>query len=228
MNYKCTHCRTNDANHIINYETKKFDTSLKICRNCFETKEHWDYPYKYTEIFQSKRLKFIDTHPDYPVAFLKTDINFNNLISKANSWIQQENKCGVILHGETGTGKSRAAWLIYNRLWLKYAPNSTMFLQMRKFEGLIEKGFDDRNHSDILDILINAPVLVFDDLGKEKLTSRLESDLFAVIDERSSNLRTTIITTNYTGDRLVDRFNNKETGVAFVRRLRDYFSAISA
>jgi DNA replication protein DnaC len=56
----------------------------------------------------------------------------------------------------------------------------------------------------------------------------MESDLFAVIDERTSNLKTTIITTNYTGDKLLDRFQNKETGVALVRRLRDYFSAISA
>jgi DNA replication protein DnaC len=99
---------------------------------------------------------------------------------------------------------------------------------MRKFEGLIEKGFDDRDHGKVLDILISCPVLVLDDLGKERLTQRLESDLFAVLDERTSNLRTTIITTNYTGDKLVDRFQNKETGVALVRRLRDYFVAISA
>ena len=102
-----------------------------------------------------------------------------------------------------------------------------MFLQMRKFEGIIEKGFDDRSHSKALDILVSTPVLVLDDLGKERLTARLEADLFAVIDDRTSNLRTTIITTNYTGDRLVERFQNKETGVALVRRLRDYFNAIS-
>lgn len=228
MNYKCVHCRTNDAQPIISIETKKFDTSLRICRSCFETKEYWDYPFKYSEVFIKRGVEFVDVHPDYPRAFLNTDVNYNQMICKANNWVQPEGKCGLILHGETGTGKSRAAWLIYNRMWLKHNPTSTMFLQMRKFEGLIEKGFDDRKHAGIIDILISSPVVVFDDLGKEKLTPRLESDLFAVLDERTSNLRTTIITTNYTGDRLVDRFNNKETGVALVRRLRDYFSAISA
>lgn len=175
-----------------------------------------------------KSLQFCDKHPEYPVAFHNTDRARSPLFGKAEAWEPQDDKCGLILHGETGGGKSRAAWLTFNKLWLLHYPDRCLFLQMRKFEGLIEKGFDDRDHGKVLDILISCPVLVLDDLGKERLTQRLESDLFAVLDERTSNLRTTIITTNYTGDKLVDRFQNKETGVALVRRLRDYFVAISA
>jgi DNA replication protein DnaC len=97
---------------------------------------------------------------------------------------------------------------------------------MRKFEGFIEKGFDEKKHSKVLDTLINCSVLVLDDLGKERLTARMETDLFAVIDERTSGMRTTIITTNYTGETLLDRFTNKETGVAIIRRMRDYFDVL--
>ena len=227
MASKCIHCK-GDATPVWNTSTNKFDTSIKTCKPCSETNTHWDYPFIYKEIFARKSLQFYDKHPEYPIGFHNTDRSRSHLFPKAEAWEPQDDKCGLILHGETGGGKSRAAWLTFNKLWLRHYPDRCLFLQMRKFEGLIEKGFDDRDHGKVLDILISCPVLVLDDLGKERLTQRLESDLFAVLDERTSNLRTTIITTNYTGDKLVDRFQNKETGVALVRRLRDYFVAISA
>lgn len=227
MASKCIHCKS-DAVPVWNTAIKKFDTSIKVCRSCFEKETHWDYPFVYKDIFSRKSLEFFDKHPEYPIGFHNTDRSRSHLFPKAEAWEPQDDKCGLILHGETGGGKSRAAWLTFNKLWLRHYPDRCLFLQMRKFEGLIEKGFDDRDHGKVLDILISCPVLVLDDLGKERLTQRLESDLFAVLDERTSNLRTTIITTNYTGDKLVERFQNKETGVALVRRLRDYFIAISA
>jgi len=58
-------------------------------------------------------------------------------------------------------------------------------------------------------------------LGKEKMTDRMASVLFALIDQRTQNKRSTIITTNLTGDQLLERFHDKETGNAFVARLKD-------
>jgi len=212
-----------------NEDAKKFDNSVRICIPCYENEkaEHWEYPFKYKEVFQKKGIRFASVHPEYPKAFLNTDIGYSPMFAKADKWEPVDSKSGLILHGETGTGKSRAAWLLFNRLWMKHYPKNSLFLQMRKFEAMIEKGFDDREHGKVLDIIISSPVLVLDDLGKERLTQRLESDLFAIIDERSSNERTTIITTNYTGEKLIERFQNKETGVALVRRLRDYYTALS-
>ena len=76
--------------------------------------------------------------------------------------------------------------------------------------------------------LIEHPLLVIDDLGKERLTSRMASDLFAIVDERSVNRKTTIISTNFNGTTLLERFENKdkETGVAFIRRLKDYYTIV--
>lgn len=228
MASKCLHCRTNDVQPIMSVETKKLDLSLSICRTCFDTKEHWDYPFKYSDVFEKRGVKFTDYHPEYPQAFLNTDITFSPMISKALDWKPSENKCGLILHGETGTCKSRTAWLLFNKMWLGNYPKPAMFLQMRKFERIIENSFENREHGNSIDSLIKLPLLVLDDLGKERLTARMETDLFSIIDERTSNLMPTIITTNYTGNTLYDRFNNKETGTAFVRRLRDYFDSISA
>lgn len=70
--------------------------------------------------------------------------------------------------------------------------------------------------------------LILDDFGKERLTSRMASDLFAVIDERSTARRPTIISTNFNGSALLERFENrdKETGIALIRRLKDYYKIV--
>jgi len=227
MAYKCTHCNS-DSIPVWNESKRMFDTSIRVCQSCYETQDYWDHPFKYNKVFDKKGVAFSPLHPDYPAGFRNTDVSRSPLLTKADHWHPSDEKSSLILHGESGTCKSRAAWMLFNRLWLKHYPAKSLFLQMRRFEGLIEKGFDDRDHGKVLDILISCPVLVLDDLGKERLTQRLESDLFAVIDERTANLKTTIITTNYTGDKLLERFQNKETGVALVRRIRDYFVAISS
>ena len=96
---------------------------------------------------------------------------------------------------------------------------------MRKIEGMIEKGFDDRQHARMLEGLIELPFLIIDDFGKERLTQRMASDLFAIIDERSTAKRPTIISTNYNGTTLLERFDSRdvETGKALIRRLKDYY-----
>ena len=69
--------------------------------------------------------------------------------------------------------------------------------------------------------MVNVPLLYLDDLGKEKMTDRMASVMFALIDQRTQFKRSTIITTNLTGDQLLERFHDKEIGNAFVARLRD-------
>jgi hypothetical protein len=56
----------------------------------------------------------------------------------------------------------------------------------------------------------------------------MASDLFSIIDERSTAKRTTIISTNFNGASLLDRFEpkDKETGAALIRRLKDYYYAV--
>ena len=99
---------------------------------------------------------------------------------------------------------------------------------MRKLETMIESGFKEQKHGSAIDYLISCPLLILDDFGKERLTQRMASDLFAIVDERSTARRATIISTNFNGSTLLDRFDNrdKETGVALIRRLKDYYRAV--
>lgn len=171
--------------------------------------------------------------PSYPVLFRGTEVSkLHPRLQSAAEWYPSDAKSGLLLHGTTGVGKTRLAWHVVNRLWLDKARKDVnmpyRFLTMRKFEGLIEESFGEKAHSKMLEELIRTDLLVFDDLGKERATARLASDLFAVLDERSSAMRTTIITTNFNGQSLVDRFDDKEMSAALVRRFRDYYTLVGA
>jgi len=168
--------------------------------------------------------------PAMPALFRDTEVSRLHLsIQKAVEWKPEGDKSGLLLHGTTGIGKTRAIWEIIRRQWVEQAKRDRQlayqFLTMRKIEGMIEKGFDDRQHAKMLDGLIELPFLIIDDFGKERLTQRMASDLFAVIDERSTAQRPTIISTNYNGTTLLERFDSRdvETGKALIRRLKDYY-----
>jgi len=171
--------------------------------------------------------------PAMPEVFKDTDCTrLHQKIQDSLGWKPQGDINGLLLHGTTGVGKTRGIWEIVRRLWAEEAKKDRQldynFLTMRKMEGMIEKSFDDRNHAKMIDGLIECKLLVFDDFGKERLTSRMATDLFSVIDERTTARRATVISTNFNGTALLERFENrdKETGVAMIRRFKDYFTIV--
>lgn len=177
------------------------------------------------------------TKPKYPTQmpaiFRDTDVSRLHEKIQANiDWTPDGDKTGLLIHGTTGVGKTRALWEIVRRMWVRNAEKDInmpyLFLTMRKIESMIEQGFDSKKHGTMLESLIEHPLLVIDDLGKERLTSRMASDLFAIVDERSVNRKATIISTNFNGTTLLERFENKdkETGVALIRRLKDYYTIV--
>jgi DNA replication protein DnaC len=226
MPNKCIHCKA-VAIPVYDFRSSKFKPNVAVCPDCFKTKEHHEWPFKYSEVFDKHGWSFVPMHPSTPSAFQQTVLGkLAPQMQEAMNGYKAEQS--YLLHGVTGTGKTRTAWLMFNQGWHHFYPKESHFLTMRKLEQAIEAGFDNRNHGQVIDKYITCALLVLDDLGKERLTSRMESDLFSIIDERTSNSRPTIITTNYNGNGLSDRFSNTETGVAIVRRLKDYFRIFGA
>lgn len=140
--------------------------------------------------------------------------------AKRESWV---------LFGPTRVGKTRAAFCMAHK-YTQHLARPAMFLTMRKFEATIERSFRDKRHAEVLEGLINAPFLVIDDFGKEKLTERLACDLFAIIDERTSDRRPTIITTNLNGELLEQKLSSVEPSLAeaLVARIREFFRKATA
>jgi hypothetical protein len=235
MASNCVHCQQ-PSTPVWDTFSKRFKPEMSICLDCFQTKDHHSYPFKYDKVFEKNNWVFAIIHPEMPQLFRSTD--YAKLTEKMRlvcdwdipSSIKdiESGKVSLLVHGTSGTGKTRAAWIVFQKLWQKNYPKSSKFLTMRELEGMLLTSFKKENHDEVMRFLINVNILVLDDLGKERLTQRMESDLFAIIDERANNMKTTIITSNYNGQSLLERFSNEETGHAIVRRLRDYYDIKSA
>lgn len=232
---KCTHCN-GDVTPIVDKNSGKSVYNILLCRSCFSEKEYHSFPFSYRQLFQDKGYEFADKHPRHPKAFLDTVLsklpfNYSSVLVEWDKREYMPTK-SVLLHGTTGTGKTRTAWEMFSMYWRERFPAKCEFYSMRRLERDIEESFgeygSEKGHGKMLDRICNLDLLVLDDLGKEQMTSRMESDLFAIIDARTQDQKTTIITTNYVGSGILERFKNKETGEPFVRRLREYFIPISA
>ena len=129
---------------------------------------------------------------------------------------------GLLIHGTTRKGKTRTAWYIANRLWNEDKfKNKYLFLTMFELEARLVASWGKESWDKTMLHMTHIPFLFLDDLGKEKMTDRMASCLFALVDQRTMHKRPTIITTNLTGDTLLERFHDKETGTAFLARLKD-------
>jgi len=133
-----------------------------------------------------------------------------------------------VLFGETRSGKSRAAFLMAIA-YSNTCRRAALFLPMRRLEGVIEKGFASKRHAVEMDNLAEVGFLVLDDLDKVRLTERMAVELFGLIDERTSNRRPTVITTNLNGAALEERLSKVDPNLAapFVARLREFFTPVS-
>jgi DNA replication protein DnaC len=190
--------------------------------------EHTDY----AEL-EAKGFVAPVVHPELPKRFHDTDVTrLHPSMQKAVLWSPIAGKAGLLMHGTSGIGKTRAAWHIVNRYWcegLKQGYNLPVkFMSMRAFEKELIDSFEERRHGKVLEEICRQPFLVLDDLGKERLTSRMATDLFSVVDHRTERDLPTIVTTNFSGKAFLDRFlpQDKETGLATARRFRDYFEIV--
>jgi DNA replication protein DnaC len=146
----------------------------------------------------------------------------------ASTWtpLQDSRKHSLLITGKSRSGKSRTAAYIAERLALDNGLE-VEFMTMFDFERAIEEGITSGSHSKNISRMCKVPYLVLDDIGKEMLTKRVASDIFAVIDTRVSYKRTTIITTQHTGTEIASRFNDRTLGEAIVARLREFYTIAS-
>jgi DNA replication protein DnaC len=162
-------------------------------------------------------------HEECPPIMKETEINKlpPEPYKKVMDWEYGEK--GLMLHGSTGKGKTRTLWMLLKKLsengigWRHY-PTKRLAQVMSYDFG--------RKRPEYLRACIKAKVLSLDDLGKENATPQWEADIFEIIDTRANYKKPTIITTNFTGDKLMGKFKDNEMANALVRRLREFYISV--
>ncbi|MBI5788708.1 MAG: ATP-binding protein [Candidatus Schekmanbacteria bacterium] len=106
---------------------------------------------------------------------------------------------GLLLMGTIGVGKTHLAVGIIAELTLnKGVP--CLFYDFRDLLKTIQSSYDPRSQiseTSVLEPVVNAEVLVLDELGARKVTDWMLDMLTHIINKRYNDKRITIITTNY-------------------------------
>lgn len=132
-------------------------------------------------------------------------------------------KCGpvgLLLHGPTGGGKTRTAWLVLRNQHLK----GKQFKILNSLAGLEYASKFSESASIVenwVSGLIETDILFMDDVFKNKFTDSFEGVVFSIIDRRTENGRPVILTANDTGASLTNRMTD-DRGEPLVRRLREF------
>lgn len=113
---------------------------------------------------------------------------------------------GLILTGNAGTGKTHLASAISNYLMDDLIP--VKFGTFADLLDSLKESFHTDKTQKIVKALGEVPLLVIDDLGKEKYTDWSSQVLFQVIDKRYNKELPTIITTNLSMEELRRRIGD--------------------
>jgi len=162
---------------------------------------------------------------DVPTLFRGTDqrkLPFPEKLDAAFRW--KFGPKGLLLHGRTGSGKSRIIWEVAKReIHNGRKLRSVAVHELFSYPALLMN--DAKGAERFATELIRAPLLLLDDPFKTKPTERVEELLFCVIDERGQWERPCLVTMNDTGETLEVRLSI-DRGPALIRRLREYCMAI--
>ena len=155
--------------------------------------------------------------------------NFDRYLPKQGRKIIEPN--GLLITGDMGTGKTHIAAAIANYLLNQGTAvicmtERNLFSKIRATYAKSRSwGADGESESEIRHVYETVPLLIIDDLGKEKASEWTISTLYAIIDGRYDRAMPTIVTTNYETQPLIERISpssgDKTTAEAVVDRLRE-------
>lgn len=116
----------------------------------------------------------------------------------------------LLFIGKSGLGKTHLSLSIVKEVTEKgynvvYGPAQTLFTAAEK------EHFSYSGTSDNLDNMINADLLVIDDLGTEFITNFVQSLFYNIVNTRLLKKLPTIISTNLSGQELEDRYTARMT-----------------
>jgi len=141
-------------------------------------------------------------------------------VEAVNAWEPDERGKGLFIMGTVGTGKTTAAWMAIKKAF--FQGSSCKAIESSDFSQRIAALYsrDSAEAYDWIQELIHADFLLIDDLGKGKLTERVEEALFSVINGRMLRIAPTIITSNHDKNSFLKQWSD-DRGAAILRRIKE-------
>lgn len=199
------------------------DKLINVCPECAEKEAVSDQRAAVNRV--NSQLASREKREIVPVAFRDTQAHMlpsPQMLQRVMVW--KFGRQGLCLHGPTGTGKSRCAWMLASREHKAGRVVRSMDAKMgyvyaaqfAESPAVVKEWIDKHTACDIL---------LLDDIFKVKLTESVECAIYSVFSMRTEDGKPTILTTNDTGDSILDRMS-VDRGAPFVRRLRQFTRAI--
>ena len=138
----------------------------------------------------------------------------------------------LFMHGTCGAGKTHLACAVANAMIEAEKPVllTTFGDLVQEIKSTFIKG-SKISEKDIIEKYRRAPMLIIDDLGKEKPTDWSASILFSILNHRYSDMKPTIITSNFAPEETINRIAPAEDdalcGRSIVSRIREVYSILN-
>lgn len=128
---------------------------------------------------------------------------------------------GIFFAGSVGTGKTHLAAAIANELMSRGIP--VMFRTVIGLLNDIRRSYNgELRESDVLEDYKTVPLLVLDDLGKEKATEWAAATLYDIVNARYEGLKPIIVTTNFSSEDILWSLGDEPTRAqAILSRLQE-------
>jgi DNA replication protein DnaC len=168
-----------------------------------------------------------------PPLYQKTDLSHPGIAREAVNlilnWKDENNGIGLSIRGTSGRGKTRLAFVLGKRLYMEGM--TVEAITATRLAQLCVDSYDDSDRvknaaREKLRSIRSCRYLILDDLGKQKFTDRAETELYDLIETRTSHLRPTIWTANMSSDDFA-RMMSEDRGVPIIRRLSEFSTVLS-